>query len=556
MPGFISEERLTYGPWAAFERALARLLKHSGFQDVVLVGGAGDKGADIVGSVQGAQRWVVQAKYRFNGLVNAEGAKEAVRASGPYEAGIAVAAANSGFGQDALAYQIEAKRAGLDLRLWNGNYLLRLFQLLPASSKERRELRPYQVAAVDEVERRRGNGARQALVVMATGLGKSIVANQLIANELARNPTQEVLVLAHTTELVRQLEFSSWPQLDKQHSTHLWTDGECPAYAGGVVFATWQSVMSALHRGESLRARYGLVVVDEAHHAPSTAFSSLLHSLEPNFLVGLTATPWRADDRTLTELFGDPAFTMDIVEGMQKGYLANVDYRMLTDGIDWERISELSRQGLTVGDLNKQLLLPDRDMAMVDLVYEKFSKMSQAKALAFCRSIDHAERLRPLFSARGMRAAVIHSQMPREQRFVNLSSFRAGQLDLLISVEMLNEGIDIPDVNLVAFMRVTHSRRIFLQQLGRGLRVSSGKSSVLVLDFVADLRRIAAGLAMNRKAKAGAHEPEVVRFRDGSIVKFDNDKASEFFDAYLADVADVESLDDGARLKFPGYESF
>lgn len=121
---------------------------------------------------------------------------------------------------------------------------------------------------------------------------------------------------------------------------------------------------------------------------------------------------------------------------------------------------------------------------------------------------------------------------------------------------MLNEGIDVPDVNLVAFMRVTHSRRIFLQQLGRGLRVSRTKKEVIVLDFVADIRRVAAGLEINRQARQAAALPEVVRYRDGKIVKFDNDIPAKFFDEYLADVADVEDLEESSKLVFPGGEEF
>jgi superfamily II DNA or RNA helicase len=281
-----------------------------------------------------------------------------------------------------------------------------------------------------------------------------------------------------------------------------------------------------------------------------------LTKLNPNFLVGLTATPWRGDDKDLRSLFGEPAYSCDIVEGMQRGFLAAVDYRMLTDGIDWEEVSRASRQGLTVCDLNRHLLVPERDVGMVETICDKMSEIEGPRALAFCRSIEHAERLQPLFAARGIRAALMHSRLPREQRFKNLSGFRLGKIDMLISIEMLNEGIDVPDVNLVAFMRVTHRRRIFLQQLGRGLRLSPNKTKVIVLDFVADIRRIAAGLELNREARAGAKSPEVVRYRDGQIVKFDNDIPARFFDAYLADVADVENLDESSKLAFPGGERF
>lgn len=556
MAGFISVERLTYGPWAALERAVARLVSHAGFKDVHLVGGTGDQGADVVATFKG-KKWVFQAKYRNNGGMDTEAGEDAIKAMGAYEADIPVAISNSYFYESAYDHHARAKNDGIPLRLWNSDFLLDYYDRLPSLSKNWRELREYQARAVEAIEDARSTGRQQALLVMATGLGKSMVASTLIANELNRNSEQEILVLAHMTELVRQLEASSWSQLEKTCSTHLWTDGEKPAYEGGVVFATWQSLLAAMRTGRDLSHRFGLVIVDEAHHAPSTAFSKLIDALEPNYLVGLTATPWRSDDRSLTDLFGEPCFSMDIVEGMQQGYLSQVDYKMLTDGIDWDEISRLSRQGLTVKDLNRHLLMPDRDVAMVEMICKKMREIESPRALAFCRSIDHAEKLRPLFANRGIRAAVLHSGLSRPERFNNLANFRTGRLDLLISIEMLNEGIDVPDVNVVAFMRVTHSRRIFLQQLGRGLRLSPGKRNVQVLDFVADIRRVAAGLRMNREAQSNADkQPEIVRYHREGIIQFDNVAAETFFDEYLADVADIDNMEDGARLRFPGNEEF
>lgn len=556
MPHFLSIERLTYGPWAAFERAVARLVTHAGFKDVRLVGGSGDQGADVVGTFK-RQKWILQAKYRNDGGVGTEAGVDAVRALGAYQADVAIGISNSYFYESAYQHQTSVKNDGLNLKLWNSDYLLKFFDQLPEFAKGQRDLREYQKKAVEAVESARSSGSKSALVIMATGLGKSMVASTLVANEYSRNPRQEVLVLAHMTDLVKQLEFSSWTQLSKHCSTHLWTDGERPSYQDGVVFATWQSVLAAVRKGEDLSQRFGLVIVDEAHHAPSTAFSQLIDHLEPSFLVGLTATPWRSDERSLEEVFGQPCFSMDIVAGMQQGYLAEVDYQMLTDGIDWDEISQLSKQSLTVRDLNRHLLLPDRDIAMVNLVSERLSSMTNPRALAFCRSIDHAEKLRPLFSSKGLRTAVMHSKLSRVERFRNLSGFRSGDIDMLISIEMLNEGIDVPDVNLVAFMRVTHSRRIFLQQLGRGLRLSPGKRNVAVLDFVADIRRIAAGIEMNRAANENSRkEPEVVRYHRDGIVAFDDVAAEGFFAEYLADVADIENLEDGSRLKFPGDEEF
>jgi superfamily II DNA or RNA helicase len=549
MAGFISEERLAYGPWQALERAVARLLDHWGFSDVAVVGGSGDQGADVVASING-QRWVVQCKYRSAGAIGEDAITEAVRSMSAYEADVAVVATNQYFAQAAYQAQNKFRSNGIDVRLWNGANLLSNYKQLPTSSRRHREMRTYQLDAVESVERARGQGSDKALVVMATGLGKSLVASQLAANELARNTGQTVLVLAHTVDLVRQLDQSFWPQLPKGVSTHLWTDGESPAYTGGIVFATWQSLHAHARREELVR-RFGLVIVDEAHHAPSVSFSRLLGELKPRFLVGLTATPWRGDKASLRELFGDPVFTMDIIDGMQRGYLAEVDYRMLTDELDWEEVALRSREGLTVRDLNRLLVLPERDVAVGEVVASHYQKKGNARTLVFCRSIEHAERMRQLLATLGISSAVIHASLPRELRFRNLTSFRRGQVHCLVSVEMLNEGIDVPDVNMVVFVRVTHSRRIFVQQLGRGLRLSKGKSNVLVLDFVADIRRLAAGVSMNQSAALRAKGPEVLRFGDGRIVAFNNDKPLSFFKEYLGDVASIEDLDDDSRLRFP-----
>ena len=138
-----------------------------------------------------------------------------------------------------------------------------------------------------------------------------------------------------------------------------------------------------------------------------------------------------------------------------------------------------------------------------------------------------------------------------------LSRFRAGEIQLLLSVDMLNEGIDVPDVNMVIFLRVTHSRRIFIQQLGRGLRLTPRKESVLILDFVADLRRIAEGLDMNNRDRmARQKKQEVLMYGDGRIIKFSNDKPATFFKEYLSDIARVAGMNENSALnsmdlKFP-----
>ena len=554
MGSFLGAERLAFGPWQAFERTLHRFFVHSGFTDCRLVGGPGDKGADVL-ATKDNRLWVAQAKFRRSSANLDESAvHEVMSAVSCYSADEAVVATNQSFGP--RAYDVAKKlsdNTNVPIRLWPGHVLLEWGKKLPEYSVMRTELRPYQEEALDDVDLARSQGRTRGLVIMATGLGKTRVAGEVILREILNERGTNVLVLAHTVPLVHQLEAALWEVLHKDTSTHIWAGGEYPAYAGGVTIATMQSMIEAAKR-EDLKRRFSLVVVDEAHHAPADGYRQLLEFLQPNFLLGLTATPWRLDDRLLADMFGPPLFSMSIVEGMQQGYLADVDYRMLVDNIDWREVSKLSHQRLTVSELNSKLFLPERDESIVNKLVEHMDSTPRLRCLIFCRTIEHATTIYHLLRATGVPCRLIHSQLEGAEAAQVLREFRAGQNPTLISVDMLNEGIDVPDVNLVVFLRVTHSRRIFIQQLGRGLRVSAGKSAVKVLDFVADIRRIAAGLRLNHEAAEFANRDrprEFIRFPDGRVVRFSNDKALSFFEEYLQDVAEVEDLDKDARLRFP-----
>ena len=545
---FINLRRLQEGTWQSFERVIARYLEHGGFVDVSVVGGTGDLGADIVGSLSG-KRWLVQAKFRSSSSVGRDAVDEAFGAQWDYEADVLVTATNRQFSAPAVKAREEYTSKGFEVFLWDQRFLLSQMEALPVDSKAKRKLREYQRKAVDAIDLAYASGRKNGLVTLATGLGKTIVASTFISEYLENSPESKVLVLAHISDLVRQLERSCWPQFSKFIETHVWTDGEKPVYAEGVTFATWQSVYAAINDGEALDSVFDLVVVDECHHAPSQSFSALIKALKPKFILGVTATPWRSDGASLRPLFGDPVFSMDVVEGMQAGFLSKVDYQMMLDGIDWEEIRKLSMQGLTVKDLNRDLYVPERDLGMIENISEVIEKTYNDRTLVFCRSIEHAQRLQAFFRQFDIAAGVLHSGLHRSERFRALSNFRMGTLRVLISIEMLNEGIDVPEVNIVVFARVTHSRRIFLQQLGRGLRLSSNKKHVVVLDFVADVRRLAAGVELNASA-SGYKSREEVSYPDGEIVKFSR-YSQDFFSEYLADMADISDLDEDAHLDFP-----
>ena len=557
MPGFLGIERISQGPWQALERAIQRLLVHAGFDDVRLVGGSGDGGADVVANLR-QQTWVVQSKYRGRSqTVGAKVVDEVAIAIGRYGAEVAVVATNALVSKDVIQ---RAKRLEMDvgtrILLWDGKFLLERFRKLPRYAARRNEPRPYQEQAIDAINSKIMYGGDRGLLLMATGLGKTRVAAGVIEQWINDRPGNEILVIAPSLNLVPQLEASLWPYLPKGVATHILIGSEKPSFQGGVTVATVQSM---LNRGSEDRERFGLVVVDEAHHAPADGYRRLLADLAPQFVLGMTATPWRGDERRLEDIFGDPTYTVSVVEGMQLGYLAAVDYRMMVDTIDWDWVKKNLHSSLSIKELNRRLFIPERDEALVSKIRQHLDQISDPRAVVFCRSIDHADAIGRRLKAEGFAVHAIHSRLDRFTTTRILRDFRAGDVPIIVTVDMLNEGIDIPDVNFIAFLRVTHSRRIFVQQLGRGLRLSPGKGEVRVLDFVSDVRRIAAAKGLNREGENVAADPlaeQILRYPDGQIVKFEGDEALSFFDEYLGDIAELEEGSDDSQLKFPTNEQF
>lgn len=154
-----------------------------------------------------------------------------------------------------------------------------------------------------------------------------------------------------------------------------------------------------------------------------------------------------------------------------------------------------------------------------------------------------------MLSATGVPCAAL-SRVDKAERRRRLLAFASGTYQAICAVDVMNEGIDVPDVNILVFLRATHSRRIFVQQLGRGLRLSEGKEKVIVLDFVSDIRRMAEMIEMNREGKAKGAEKEVLYLQEG-FVSFSNARVERFVDAWLEDVADLSGSDDEVKLTFP-----
>ena len=194
---------------------------------------------------------------------------------------------------------------------------------------------------------------------------------------------------------------------------------------------------------------------------------------------------------SVTEIFGDPVISMGVVEAMTRGFLSDVNYRLKCDNLDQSWVSSNSMHGYTIRQLNKKLFIPERDEHIIDEIMGYWRDQKPTRGIVFCNSSLHAEKIeRMLRATYGLEVRSLTTRVKdKKERARRLRDFRTGAIKVLTCYDLLNEGIDVPDVDFLVYLRVTHSRTIFLQQLGRGLRLREGKK-LLVLDYVADLRRL------------------------------------------------------------------
>ena len=556
--------------WQAFERNLCRLLTYEGYDNVRLVGQTGDHGADVTGNKAG-KKWLFQAKH-WKKPVGLDVAQETINAVYEYKADIPVIVSSNGFDAAVKSYQSTLLARKIPLQLWDSNTLVSRTKRLPDKTYDTKEPRDYQSPAIDEIVNAyfAGDGNR-ALVVMATGLGKTFVAAESVRRIRANNPCK-VLVCAHTNDLVYQLEKAFWPFLKPSEKTLIWNSYERPTAemldGADMTFACVDSVSGWIEAGKEL-PDYGILLVDECHHVGSSMYDRVFDALSAgkpggSFALGLTATPWRPDETDLTQYFGEPRVTIDMVTGLNKGFLANVDYRMYTDNINWDALQNVQGHSFSPKQINRTLFINQWDDSVVYTLRDAWSEQPNPRAIVFCGTIEHALIMRDKINTLGFcKAEAIYSgnagneyePLSQYKRNRILSDFSDGTVNVVCVVDIFNEGIDVPDVNILVFQRVTHSRRIFIQQLGRGLRISEGKDKVIVLDFVSDIRRFAAGIAL--KDAVTPHDTQPVRIDIPNKVTFmkvggEDPESESFLRQWLDDVAAIEDSDEDASvLRFP-----
>lgn len=320
---------------------------------------------------------------------------------------------------------------------------------------------------------------RRGVVVLPTGTGKTILS-ALDAKRVGGR----VLFLVHRLDILAQSADAYrdvWPEATTGFLTGDIREDELTC---DVLFASKETLRRPAELARFPNDWFDYVVVDEVHHGQSPSYRGLLDHFHPQFMLGLTATPDRTDRKDIFELFEyNKVFELPLHEAIERGFLVPFTYFGLTDNVDYSRI-RFDGHRYRVDDLERQLIVPERNEA---ILYEYLDKGGGDKAIGFCVSIDHAIRMAELFVERGVPAAAIHSREPAREQL--LDDFRENRLQVAFTVDLFNEGVDFPNVRVLLFLRPTESKTIFLQQLGRGLRLAAGKDRVVILDFIGNYRR-------------------------------------------------------------------
>jgi len=551
--GFLSTERLARGPWQAFERAIARLLGHSGWEINELVGGSGDQGADIIAGYRGPDgkliEFIYQAKFSENNKpLSVDIIGDLKRAMEYYGIDRGVAVSNRVI-SDAQKLKLETlKNTGYNIDTFLSKSVYDNYTQLPPWAPEKRALKQYQVEALSKLQQAYIRGDKQGLVCLATGLGKTFVAASFLRWLYENNQNLNVLILANSKSLIEQFDRSIWSNLPKWISTHLVYDSEKPSYLEGVTLSTFQS-FNEFHKKNN-DFFYDVIIVDEAHHAPADTYLNVIQKLEPKFLLGLTATPFRADERDVTEIFGQPLIYYSVYRALQKGFLARVEYHLHNDNINEDWITQNSRKGHTIKQLNKKIFLPERDETICEQIYKMWNERKLGRGIIFCNSSEHAERIESMLKINFQLSVWSLTTRIKDsrERARRLREFRTGKCSILTCYDMLNEGVDVPDVDYIVFLRVTHSRVYFLQQLGRGLRYKEGKT-LLVQDFVADIRRIKRVQSFqNEYEEARKNEIEDLFINNAFEVSFSSEQTTNFLDLVSKDISEEMDEEDEVYL--------
>ncbi len=341
-----------------------------------------------------------------------------------------------------------------------------------------------QVEALERLEAAYEEGYDKAMVVMATGLGKTY-----LAAFFARN-FQKALFIAHREEILRQAKKSF--QRVMPNKTFGIYDGNVKEKKADIIFASIFTLSMKKHLEAFAKDAFDLIVIDEFHHAAARSYQRVLNYFQPKFLLGITATPDRKDNKDVYAICdGNVAYKIDFIEAVQRGWLAPFRYYGVYDDTDYSKIKWLGNRYDEAELLQVQL----RE-EMADKILKAWEKYKKTRTLVFCSSIKQADFLSEYFRKRNYRTVSLHSKQTDIPRDRAIAMLEKGELDAIFTVDLFNEGVDIPSVDTLLFVRPTESLTVFTQQVGRGLRLYEGKDYCVIIDLIGNYRNADVKLAL------------------------------------------------------------
>ncbi len=394
-----------------------------------------------------------------------------------------------------------------------------------------------QKMALEALEFYRKNGWKKGIIVLPTGTGKTFLS----AFD-AKKFGGRVLFIVHRLDILSQ---------SKEAFEKVWPEAKLGLLTGEVkehihnskvLFASKDTLRNSEYLALFSPIEFDYIIVDEVHHGQAPTYQSIIKHFQPKkFILGMTATPDRMDRKDIFELFDyNKVFEYSLNEAIENGFLVPYTYYGLKDNIDYSKI-RYNGQKYNVQDLDKYLIIEKRN---VQILKEYIEKGEGNKAIGFCCSINHADRMAQFFNDHGIPSISITSET--EERDAKIQEFRDNKYAVAFTVDLFNEGIDFPDLRVLLFLRPTESKTVFMQQLGRGLRLCSGKNRVLILDFIGNykkankLRQYLAKKSTERKNSAGRIEKIVYEYAPNCEVHFE---------AEVEEILDRQDRDERAIAK-------
>lgn len=317
----------------------------------------------------------------------------------------------------------------------------------------------------------------KTLVVIPSGAGKTYVAAFDTKQALAKS----VLYIAHRNEILQQALEIFKAVHDLKENQYGFLDQDSKDYDKPFIFASNQTLAKKKSMDRVLDRKWDYVIIDEFHHIPASTYQKILGAVDYKFLLGLTATPFRLDNKEIEKYVDNNiSYWIDLEAGIKEGILVPFLYNGFYDNIDYSDIEWLGYKYRET-DLNKKLLIDKRDN---QIVAEFKNYLIDKSTIGFCVSVKHCERITNKFNDNGIKARYIIYNTPLQERKEIVEAFRRKEFQVLFVRDVFNEGVDFPFVEGLLFLRPTWSKTVFFQQIGRGLRKTEGKTAVTILDFI------------------------------------------------------------------------